>query len=48
MGEDWKKESEDRWKEVVGTIDHEVPNMRALSIEDFVPDDPSTSGTNEL
>ncbi len=48
MGDDWKRESEDRWKGVVGTVDHEVPNLRAMSIEDFVPDDPSTSGVNEL
>jgi hypothetical protein len=48
MGDDWKKESEDRWKGVVGTIEHEVPNMRALSIQDFVPDDPQTTSTNEL
>ncbi|MCB1121936.1 MAG: hypothetical protein KJT03_10330, partial [Verrucomicrobiae bacterium] len=48
MGDDWKMEAEDRWKGVVGTKDHEVPNMRALSIKDYVPDDPSTSAVNEL
>lgn len=48
MGEDWKRESEDRWKGVVGTVDHEVPNLRAMSIQDFVPDDPETAGVNEL
>ena len=48
MGEDWKSESEERWGGIVGTIDHEVPNMKALSIEDFVPDNPETAGINEL
>lgn len=47
LGDDWKQEAEDRWSGVVGTGAHEVPNMRAMNIKDFVPDDPST-GTNEL
>lgn len=47
MGTDWKMEAEDRWKGTVGTIDHEVPNMRSISIKDYVPDNPST-GANEL
>jgi hypothetical protein len=47
LGDDWKQEAEDRWGGVVATKDHEVPNMRAMNIKDFVPDDPSTA-TDEL
>ena len=48
LGEDWKREAEDRWQGVVGTVAHEVPNLRAMSIKDFVPDNPDTTGVNEL
>lgn len=47
MGDDWKKESEDRWDGRVASYDHEVPVMNALNIKDYVPDDLSTKA-NEL
>ena len=47
MGDDWKSAAEDRWDGMVGTQSHEVPVMRPLSIQDFVPDDKSTPA-NEL
>ncbi len=47
MGDDWKNEAENRWDGMVGSKDHEVPNMKPMNIDDYIPDDPDT-GTNEL
>lgn len=47
MGDDWKDESENRWDGMVGSKDHEVPKMKPMNIDDYIPDDPDTSA-NEL
>jgi hypothetical protein len=47
MGDDWKDEAENRWDGMVGSKDHEVPNMKPMNIEDYIPDDPDTR-VNEL
>lgn len=47
LGDDWKDEAENRWDGMVGTKDHEVPKMKPMNIDDYVPDDPGTSD-NEL
>lgn len=46
LGADWKDGAENRWDGMVGSKDHEVPNMKPMSIDDYAPDDPAT-GTNE-
>lgn len=48
MGEDWKEAAEDRWEGTVASNDHEVPPLQAISIDEYVPDDLSTSSVNEL
>ncbi len=43
MGDDWKDGAENRWDGMVGSKAHEVPKMKPMSIDDYIPDDPATS-----
>lgn len=42
MGDEWREAAIERWDGNVGSKDHDVPKLNPVSIEDYVPDDPST------
>lgn len=44
LGEDWREDSTERWTGNVGSKEHGVPKLNPVGIDDYVPDDPSTSG----
>ncbi len=46
MGDEWRAAATERWGGNVGSVDHEVPKLNPIGIDDYVPDDPSTA-TNE-
>jgi hypothetical protein len=46
MGDDWREDATERWGGNVATVDHGVPKMNPVGIDDYIPDDPAT-GSNE-
>lgn len=42
MGDEWREAATDRWDGNVGAVDHEVPKLNPIGIDDYVPDDPDT------
>lgn len=47
LGDDWNAEAKDRWGGNVGSSTHEVPQLNPIGIDNYIPDDPETSGVNE-
>ncbi len=45
---DWEAKASELWDGNVLSVDHGIQPLNPVSIEDYVPDDPATSGTNEL